>query len=187
MKQNNQNTALLVMDMQAVIVTMISNATSIVNNVAKAITHARDHKIPVIYVTVGFRKGMPEISLNNKGFAAAKERFAAVNIDEFVKIEPSLAPREGEVVVAKRRVCAFTGSDLQVVLSAFDIRHIILTGIATSGVVLSTIREAADKDYRITVLSDCCTDGDEEVHRVLTTKVFPGQADVLTVEEWSKK
>jgi hypothetical protein len=41
-------------------------------------------------------------------------------------------------------------------------------------------------DYRITVLADGCADGDEEVHRVLTGKVFPRQADVMTVEEWSK-
>ncbi|MGH2644863.1 MAG: isochorismatase family protein, partial [Chitinophagaceae bacterium] len=57
---------------------------------------------------------------------------------------------------------------------------------STSGVVLSTLREAADKDYRITILSNCCADMDEEVHRVLTTKVFPRQADVTTLEEWSK-
>jgi nicotinamidase-related amidase len=62
----------------------------------------------------------------------------------------------------------------------------VLTGIATSGVVLSTVREAADKDYRLTVLADCCADGDQEVHQVLTTKVFPRQADVLTVGEWQK-
>ncbi len=62
----------------------------------------------------------------------------------------------------------------------------MLAGIATSGVVLSTLREAADKDFKITVLSDCCADRDEEVHRVLTTKVFPRQADVMTAEEWSK-
>jgi nicotinamidase-related amidase len=60
----------------------------------------------------------------------------------------------------------------------------VLTGISTSGVVLSTLREAADKDYQITVLSDCCADMDDEVHRVLTTKIFPRQADVLTVQEW---
>ena len=47
-----------------------------------------------------------------------------------------------------------------------------------------TIREAADKDYIITVLSDCCADADEEVHCVLITKIFPHQADVATVEEW---
>jgi nicotinamidase-related amidase len=74
---------------------------------------------------------------------------------------------------------------LEVVLRSFEIKHLVLSGIATSGVVLSTLREAADKDYSITVLSDCCADRDEEVHRVLTTKVFTRQADVVTVEEWS--
>ncbi len=82
---------------------------------------------------------------------------------------------------------AFTGSDLEVILRAQQIQHIVLAGIATSGVVLSTLREAADKDYMITVLSDCCADRDEEVHRVLTTKMFPRQAEVMTAEEWGKQ
>jgi nicotinamidase-related amidase len=90
------------------------------------------------------------------------------------------------VIIDKRRVSAFSGSDLEVLLRANSIEHIILTGFATSGVVLSTLREAADKDYQITVLHDCCGDRDEEVHRVLTTKVFPRQAEVLSVEEWVK-
>jgi nicotinamidase-related amidase len=122
--------------------------------------------------------------MNNKGFAAFKERLAGANMDEFMKVHADVAPAADEVTVIKRRVCAFTGSDLQVILSAFGISHLVLTGISTSGVVLSTVREAADKDYRLTVLSDCCADRDEEVHRVLTTKILPHQADVLTVAEW---
>jgi nicotinamidase-related amidase len=50
--------------------------------------------------------------------------------------------------------------------------------------VLSTTREAADKDYRITILHDCVADGDPEVHKVLTQKVFLRQADVVSVDEW---
>jgi nicotinamidase-related amidase len=163
---------------------MLPNAATILNTTAKAITKARDQKIPVIYVVVGFRQGAPEVSLNNKTFAASKERFASVNMAEFMKVHEDLKPQADEVVVIKRRVSAFTGSDLEVILRAYGIRHLVLTGIATSGVILSTLREAADKDYRLTVLADCCADSDEEVHRVLTTKVFPRQADVLTVEEW---
>jgi nicotinamidase-related amidase len=184
MEQNISNTALLVMDMQVAILQSLLETTQLIDNVAKAIAAARGKNIPVIYVTVGFRAGTPEIGTNNKGFAAAKERFASVSPEEFLKIEPAVGPKDNEVVVTKRRVCAFTGSDLEVVLRAQHIQHIVLTGVATSGVVLSTIREAADKDYRITVLADCCADGDEEVHRVLTTKVFPRQADVLTTAEW---
>ena len=184
--KNTQNTALLVMDMQTTIVGMLPDAPAITDKVAKAIDIARAEKIPVIYVVVGFRKGAPEISTNNKGFAASKERFASVSPDEFLKIHPDVAPLENEITVVKRRVSAFTGSDLEVILRGQDIKHIILTGVATSGVVLSTIREAADKDYRVTVLADACADGDDEVHRVLTTKVFPRQADVLSVDEWIK-
>ncbi|MGZ3776864.1 MAG: isochorismatase family cysteine hydrolase [Mucilaginibacter sp.] len=183
--ENTQNTALLVMDMQLAIVGMLPDATLVKEKVAQAIANARSKNIPVIYVAVGFRKGSPEISANNKGFGASKERFASVSPDEFLKIHPDVAPFENEVTVIKRRVSAFTGSDLEVVLRAQGIQHIVLTGVATSGVVLSTTREAADKDYRITILSDGCADGDEEVHRVLTTKVFPRQADVLTVDEWT--
>jgi len=186
MEQQSQNTALLVMDMQAGILPNLPSAAGVTVNAAKAIVIARSKKIPVLYVVVGFRKGTPEISLNNKSFTIAKERFASTDVQEFMKIDPMLAPREGEITIVKRRVSAFTGSDLEVVLRSQGIQHIVLTGVATGGVVLSTLREAADKDYRITVLSDACADGDEEIHRVLITKIFPRQANVLTVEDWGK-
>ena len=80
---------------------------------------------------------------------------------------------------------AFTGSDLQVVLRSLGADTLVLTGIATSGVVLSTLRQAADLDYRLVVLSDACLDADPEVHRVLTEKVFPRQAAVRTVAQWA--
>jgi len=182
--EQQSKTALLVMDVQAGIVAMLPDAAAILNNVTKAIAKARDQKIPVIYVVVGFRQGAPEISPNNKTFSASKERFASVNMAEFMKVHDDLKPQADEVVVTKRRVSGFAGSDLEVILRAYGVQHLVLTGIATSGVVLSTLREAADKDYGITVLADCCADSDEEVHRVLTTKIFPRQADVLTVEEW---
>jgi nicotinamidase-related amidase len=186
MEQPTQTSALLVMDMQTAIIRMLPEAKFLVDNVAKAISCARERKLPLIYIIVGFRPGAPEISMKNKGFALGRQRWAAGNMEEWVKFEPSLAPLDDEIIVIKRRVSAFTGSDLEVILRALGIEHMILSGLATSGVVLSTVREAADKDYRITVLSDCCADADQEVHRVLTTKVFPRQAEVVTLEEWIK-
>lgn len=69
------------------------------------------------------------------------------------------------MIVTQKRGSAFAGSNLELILRSKGIRHLVLTGIATSGMVLSTLREA-DKDFQITVLADCCADGDEEVHRV---------------------
>ena len=186
MNTTNQNSALLVMDMQAGITRSQPAGSEIIGDVAKAIAHARANNIPVIYVIVGFRVGLPEVSPNNKSFSASKARMEAGNMDEFMKIDEAVAPLPDEIIVTKRRYSAFTGSDLEVVLRAQGIQHIVLTGISTSGVVLSTVREAADKDYRLTVLSDGCADNDPEVHHVLTTKVFPRQAEVISVEEWCK-
>ena len=186
MERNTQHTALLVMDMVVGIASNYPQAAAIESHVAKAMAHARTNKIPVIFVALAFREGLPEINMNNKSFSTIRQRFANVSLSDFSKIVPSLTPLAEEIIVLKRRVSAFTGSDLEVVLRSQGIQHIVLTGIATSGVVLSTTREAADKDYKITILSDCCADLDPEVHHVLTTKVFPRQADVLTLEEWSK-
>jgi len=184
---DSNNTALLVMDMQLAVLRNLSDYNEITGKVANAIAFARSQNIPVLFVVVGFRPGMPEVSMNNKILSASKERSANVNMDELMKIDNAVAPILGDIIITKRRVSAFTGSDLDVVLRAQGIQHIILTGVSTSGVVLSTLREAADKDYRITVLSDCCTDGDVEVHNVLTNKVFPRQASVCTLEEWSNQ
>jgi nicotinamidase-related amidase len=103
--------------------------------------------------------------------------------DTNAAIHHALAPKAGEVVVTKHRVGAFTGTDLDMILRANDIETLVLTGIATSGVVLSTVRHAADADYRLVVVGDCCSDKDDEVHRVLVEKVFSRQALVLSAEE----
>jgi nicotinamidase-related amidase len=185
MEQNKQNTALLVMDMQPAILSRLPDTTTLISNVSKAIANARQKQMPVIYVVVGFRQDAPEISPNNKSFMASKAQMPSMGMAEFTNIHPEVAPQAGDIIVTKRRISAFTGSDLEVVLRSLSIHHLVLTGVATSGVVLSTTREAADKDYRLTILSDCCADADEEVHRVLTTKVFLRQADVITGAEWA--
>lgn len=184
--EQTQNTALLVMDMQMGILGSFPEAQKLVAPLKQAIEYAREKHMPVIFVTVGFRQGAPEISDNNKSFGEAKQRFGASNMDDFARILPELGRKEDEPHVMKRRISAFAGSDLEVLLRANNIKHMVLTGIATSGVVLSTLREAADKDYALTVLADCCADRDEEVHNVLMNKIFPRQADVMTAAEWTK-
>jgi nicotinamidase-related amidase len=180
-----QNTALLVMDVQQATVAMLGNSEVYLTVLSNAIKKARKNNIPVIYVVIGFRSGYPEVSPSSKNFSMIKNNPALkFDTEEAMKVHDSVAPAKREVTVIKKRVSAFTGSDLEVILRSMDIKHMVLTGIATSGVVLSTLREAADKDYSITVLSDCCADRDEEVHNVLTTKVFPRQADVVVSTDW---
>ena len=136
-------------------------------------------------MTVGFRPGHPEISTRNRTFSALAAAGGFVEGSPAAEIHSAVAPGAGDLVVTKRRVSAFAGSDLDVVLRGLGAGTLVLTGIATSGVVLSTLRQAADLDYRLIVLSDACLDADPEVHRVLTEKVFPRQAEVSTVAQWT--
>lgn len=178
----NERPALLVMDMQRNIVSRLGD-DALLSRVASAADAARAAGIPVIYVAVRFRQGYPEVSERNKMFGGIGQRGGGADASA-TEIHPAVAPQPGDLVVEKRRVSAFAGSDLDVLLRAKGIDTLILCGIATSGVVLSTLRYAADLDFRLRVLADGCADGDPEVHRVLLEKVFPRQADVLSIDEW---
>ncbi|GAA1677458.1 cysteine hydrolase [Streptomyces yatensis] len=181
---NVNNTALLVMDVQEGIVARVQDP-DYVPRVSRAIDAARSAGIPVVYVVIGFRSGRPEASSRNKVFTTLPPGLYTED-DPKIAIHEGVTPRPGEVVVTKRRVSAFAGSDLDVVLRSGDLTHLVLTGVATSGVVLSTLRQAADLDFRLTVLSDACYDPDPEIHRLLIEKVFPSQAEVTTVQEWAE-
>lgn len=178
--------ALLVMDVQNGVVERYGDSSGeLLGNLAAAVAAARKASVPVIYVRVAFRYGAPEISRRNRIFSHLAAAGGMSESDRGTQIHPAVAPQPGDILVTKKRVSAFAGSDLEMVLRSRGVDALVLTGIATSGVVLSTLRQAADLDYELTVLRDGCADADPEVHRVLLDKVFPRQAAVMTTEEWA--
>jgi nicotinamidase-related amidase len=176
---------LLVMDFQRGLVERLADE-SVLDAANRAIVAARAAGVPVMFVRVAFRPGYPEIAQSNATFSAAAEGAGEAFFEDHpaTQVHAALEPAEDEPIILKRRVSAFTGSDLDVLLRGAGADSLVLAGIATSGVVLSTLRQAADLDYRLTVLSDACADGDPEVQRVLMEKVFPRQAVVCSTEEW---
>ncbi|MCI0553714.1 MAG: cysteine hydrolase [Anaerolineae bacterium] len=174
--------ALLVMDMQQAITAYFPAA--LLQQFAHTIEAARTAHVPVIYVTVRWRPGGVDVSPRNRFISALAPRGGFFEGDTTAAIDERLAPQDGEVVVTKRRVGAFSGSDLELVLRSQNIDTLVLTGIGTSGVVLSTLIEAAEMDYRLIVLKDCCGDASQEVHQFLTEKIFPTQSEVMTAAEW---
>ena len=176
--------ALLVMDVQNGIVDRFDVPEGYLDRVVAAVEKAEQTGVLVVLVRVAFSPGHPEVSPRNKSFSALRDGMAMVSGDRSTEPAARLLRGNGEVLVTKKRVSAFAGSDLELVLRSHNVTTLVLTGIATSGVVLSTVREAADRDYRLIVLEDLCLDADEEVHRVLTTKVFPRQAEVINSATW---
>lgn len=179
-------TALLVMDLQMGIVSRLPDqGKAVVNKVAGAIKAAREKNIMVIFVRLGFQKGLPEISAANKLFATVKTQLAEGNkLESYMQLHPGLDVRENDIIINKKRISAFSGNELETILRAQQIEQLVLSGMATSGIVLSTLREAFDKDYHLTVLSDGCADADEEIHGFLMNRLFIKQAAVLSADAW---
>jgi nicotinamidase-related amidase len=96
------------------------------------------------------------------------------------QMHPGMVPHPGELVLTKNKVGPFSSTRLDEVLRQQGTDTLVLLGISTGGCVLTTVRCAADMDYKLIILSDCCADPDIEVHRVLMEKLFPRQANVIT-------
>lgn len=146
-----------------------------------ALELARRVNLQVVFVRVGFTgQDYGSVPDRNKIFAGIRERARSSEGSPEQDVHPDLVRTDRDVVVTKTRVGAFSTTNLQTHLSARGIDTLVLAGVSTSGVVLSTVRDAADRDYRLLVLADCCWD-EPEVHDLLIGRVFPRQADVIDV------
>lgn len=183
---NNARTAVLIMDYQNDIVSMLPENAQVplLDRASAILKKARQAHLPIIYVVVRFRDGYPEINPHNKLFSSLKESGRLREGTPGSEIHDRVAPQPEDIVVTKRRVGAFSTTELETILRAKNINTLVLFGISTSGVVLSTVRWAADMDYSLVVVSDVCADRDAEVNRILMDKVFPWQAAVVTTQEF---
>ena len=182
---DKSKTALLIADFYRDMMTTLPHAIDrkVVEKTQALQKATRDAGVLVCYSATVFRPGYVEISDRNKTFSQRKASDQPAISDPMLVIHEGVKPIEGEVVVGKHRVNALFGTDLDMTLRANNIETIILLGYATSGVVLSTTRYAADADYGIIIAEDCCSDSDIEVHDFLTQRIFPRQADVVQSED----
>jgi len=179
---NIKSTALIIADFYKDMMGTIAHSIerNVLSNTQELQKAARQSGMLICYSATVFRPGYIEISDRNKTFSQRKNSGQPAVSDPIEVIHPGVSPINGEVVVGKHRVNALYGTDLDMTLRANQIDTIILLGYATSGVVLSTTRFAADSDYSIIIVEDCCADTDPEVHNFLMEKIFPRQADIVT-------
>jgi nicotinamidase-related amidase len=185
--------ALLVLDLQRAFVEPAfrvpginshPDAYRVVQRLLQAIEIAHAARMLVVFVKVEFRPGYPEVGPRNRSFSRIAAGGGLLAGQPEAELHPAFVPRPTDIIVIKKGSSAFAGSDLETVLRARGISALVLGGIATSGVVLSTARTAVDYDYELTILSDACTDGDPELHAMLMERLFPRWANVVTTEEW---
>jgi nicotinamidase-related amidase len=176
--------AVLIMDYQNDVVMRFADVdVSCLQRAASVLSAARAAGVPVIYVVIHFRPGYPEVPTWGV-FNMVRQSGMLQEGTEGAAIHEAVAPQPGDLIVTKKRIGAASGSDLEYVLRAKGRTHLVLFGIATSGVVLSTARWAADVDYTMNIVSDCCFDRDPEVHKVLIEKILAGMAPPITSHQF---
>ena len=182
------HTAVLSLDCQAGLVALYTREAkeAFLARAASVLNHARARGMTVIHINVGFRPGLPEVSSRNTLFSAIKasEQHQRLFREPLGSIPNLIAPQDDEVVIIKHRISAFAGTDLAMILRAKEIDTLVLYGIATSGVVLSTLSEAVDADFRVAVVGDCCADLNPALHDCLLQQFFPTRGAVLSSESF---
>src|SRR3954468_14586397 len=163
-----QHTAVVTLDLQLGVAGRLPEPAPLFERVARVLGAVREAALPVMHVRVGFRPGHPEINPRNVSFTdRIKKNGVFVEGSGDTELHPSVARREGEPIVTKRRIGAFSGTELELLLRAGGIDTLILFGVATSGAVLTTVRQGFDGDYRMILVRDCCADPDPPTHDML--------------------
>ena len=147
-----------------------------------ALESARKAGMLVIFTRVAFLPGYTDISPRNTAFAAYKAKNMLP--PEASHLISLFEPHTDEILITKDRFSAFSGNALKVILRSQAITHLVLGGVSTSGVILSTFCLAADEDFGLTILSDACADPKPSLHQELITNLFPRSASVLSVSAW---
>lgn len=173
-------TAVLVMHYQSDIMSFFPQAApTLLANTRALLDAARARGTAVFFIRIAFSPNYLEVSPKNKNGSFLATTGAFLNND----IPPELGRSAAEPVLVAKRVSVFFGTDLESRLSALGIDTVVLAGIASTGVVLSTIAYASDADYRIYTVKDCCFDPDTIVHDHLFQTAFDSRSVVMSLDQ----
>ncbi|OXI30534.1 cysteine hydrolase [Burkholderia sp. AU16741] len=173
-------TALLVMHYQTDILGLFpSVAPELLANTRRLCDAARAAGVGVWFANLRFSPGYPEVSPLNKNGQGIKQLGLFINDGP----SPELAKRPDEPLIFAHRASVFFGTDLQARLTARGVDMLIMVGIASTGVMLSSIAHASDADFRLYTVKDCCYDPDPIVHEHLFATAFESRTTVLSLAD----
>ncbi len=140
---------------------------NILGTIRRLMEAGRAAKVPVIHVRHAYRPDYADLPGHVRIFQGMKQMQALQDGTWGAEIHAEVKPDPQDLVITKTRVSSFYSSPLEGILNAQGITHLVLTGIATDGVVEGTARDGADRGYEIIIPDDCCAATSEEAHRVI--------------------
>ncbi|MDP2719825.1 MAG: isochorismatase family cysteine hydrolase [Dehalococcoidia bacterium] len=164
----------------------------------KLIELSREKGVLIVYTQHAHRKDGSDMGLAETFWKSIKERRALIKDTNGVNIYHEIAPKQGDIVIEKRRYSAFFGTDLEMILKNRNIDTIIICGASTNIGCETTARDAANRDYKVIYPSDGSLTRDlvgidgETIPRDLIQKVVVSTlahafAQVMTLQQLEKE
>ena len=176
-KLDPQATALLVIDMQQ---DFLSNdgyfarkgydpapLRAILPAVNDVIAAARGSGCTIIHTRQGYRADLADMTEYER-WKRRRSGLDGTNVlvrgSPGFEIVPEIAVAPSDIIIDKTANGAFTHTDLDTVLRARGITHLLFTGCTTDVCVHTTLREANDRNYQCCLIEDACASGDSYAH-----------------------
>jgi nicotinamidase-related amidase len=138
-----------------------------------------DAALPVFFTTVVYRDATQA--------RVFRERIAALNLltpdSAWVRIDPRLEMRPGDVLIEKQGASAFHATDLERQLRERGVDSVVVTGLTTSGCVRATVVDALQYDYRVVVPREAVGDRNPAAHAANLFDMHAKYAEVQTLAE----
>ncbi|WP_295808804.1 isochorismatase family cysteine hydrolase [uncultured Nitratireductor sp.] len=174
---NAENTALIVIDLQRDFLSPDgyfarkgydpARLRQVLPNVDRLVAACREVGICIVYTRQGYRADMADMTPYERW---RRKRAGMENTDVFLResqgfeLVPELDVRPEDVIVDKTCNGSFTYTDLDHVLRAKGITHLLFTGCTTDVCVHTSLREACDRNFQCLTVTDGCASGDAYAH-----------------------
>ena len=169
-------TALIVVDLQQGIIgsPFIHPIADVITQTGSLIDAFRRHHLPVVLVNVAGRA---------PGRTEQGPRTSQTLAGGWTDFLPELDQQPSDIVVTKRSWGAFATTDLERRLKERGVTQVVVTGVATSGGVEATARQAYEQGFNVTLALDAMTDIREEAHAYSIRNVFPRVGETGSTKE----
>ena len=151
-----------------------SESDSVVSACSALLDAFRDQQLPVFFTTVVYH--------DESQARVFRQRVPALNVlepdSEWVKIDPRVAPVDGETVIEKQWASGFFNTDLQQRLEATGADSLVVGGLTTSGCVRATAVDGLQNDYPVVVVTEATGDRNLSAHE---SNLFDLQAKYVDV------
>lgn len=116
---------------------------------------ARSAGVPVVFTRFVYQPGYADAGVTSRELFGGIRRVGGLLEGSWdAQIVAELARTPVDFVIDKSRYSSFYGTRLQPLLSGLGIRTLVVCGITTNMCVESTVRDAAQRDYRTVVVAD---------------------------------